>query len=72
MVSAASRAISGGTVRVPDRPGLGVTLDRDALAKLHQQYLDCGIVRRDDAAQMRRYAPSFTGALPRFTEEVKA
>ncbi len=64
--------ITGGAVRVPDRPGLGVTLDQGALERLHQQYLDCGLVRRDDAAQMRRYDPGFTGEVPRFTEEVKA
>ena len=29
-------------VRVPDGPGLGVTLDRDALARWHQHYVDNG------------------------------
>jgi glucarate dehydratase len=32
-----------GSVAVPQEPGLGVELDRDALAKLHQNYLDCGL-----------------------------
>lgn len=59
--------ITGGAVRVPDAPGLGVTLDRDALARLHEQYLSCGLRRRDDAGQMRRYDPTFTGEVPRFT-----
>jgi glucarate dehydratase len=32
----------GGHVPVPDLPGLGVTLDRTALARCHQRYLDQG------------------------------
>jgi len=55
-----------GAVRVPTVPGLGVTLDRKALATLHQQYLDCGVRDRNDLAQMKKYDPSFTGKNPRF------
>jgi glucarate dehydratase len=55
-----------GAVRVPDTPGLGVTLDRARLAELHAQYLACGVRQRDDLAQMRKYDPSFTGRTPRF------
>ena len=32
----------GGSVAVPDGPGLGVTLDPKALARCHQRYLDQG------------------------------
>src|SRR5882672_2259820 len=32
-----------GAVAVPLEPGLGVELDRGALARLHQNYLDCGL-----------------------------
>ncbi|OLV16695.1 glucarate dehydratase family protein [Deinococcus marmoris] len=60
-----------GGLKVPDAPGLGVTLDRDALERLHQQYLTCGIRRRDDAGQMRRYDPAFEGLTPRFTARAK-
>lgn len=55
-----------GSLRVPTGPGLGVTLDRTALARLHDNYLHCGIRHRDDLAQMRKYDPAFTGAQPRF------
>lgn len=55
-----------GAVRVPDAPGLGVTLARTKLAELHAQYLACGVRQRDDLAQMRKYDPSFTGRTPRF------
>ena len=55
-----------GSLRVPTGPGLGVTLDRTALARLHDNYLNCGIRNRDDLAQMRKYDPAFTGVQPRF------
>jgi glucarate dehydratase len=59
-------AFERGAVRVPSGPGLGVQLDREALARLHEQYLACGIRNRDDRAQMQKYDPSFTGVAPRF------
>jgi glucarate dehydratase len=55
-----------GSLRVPTGPGLGVTLDRTALARLHDNYLHCGIRNRDDLVQMRKYDPAFTGAQPRY------
>lgn len=55
-----------GAVAVPAAPGLGVTLDREALRRLHEQYLACGIRQRDDRAQMRKYDPDFSGAGPRW------
>ena len=48
-----------GAVRVPDSPGLGVELDRDALARLHQHYLDCGITKRDDEIEMQKIKPGW-------------
>jgi glucarate dehydratase len=59
-------AFKEGAVKVTSTPGLGVTLDAKALARLHEQYLHCGIRNRDDLAQMRKYDPSFSGACPRF------
>jgi len=55
-----------GAVRVPTAPGLGVTLDRERLAELHDQYRRCGVRNRDDLSQMRKYDPAFTGRQPRF------
>ncbi|GAA2021827.1 glucarate dehydratase family protein [Catenulispora yoronensis] len=55
-----------GAVAVPAGPGLGVELDRDAVARLHEQYLTCGVRRRDDAGWMRRVRPEWTGKRPRF------
>ncbi len=48
-----------GSVAVPDAPGLGVELDRDALARAHETYRRCGQTRRDDVAYMRRFVPDF-------------
>ncbi|HKX40037.1 MAG TPA: glucarate dehydratase, partial [Burkholderiaceae bacterium] len=56
----------GGSVHVPRTPGLGVELDRERLAELHEQYHRCGVRNRDDLRQMRKYDPAFTGKSPRF------
>jgi glucarate dehydratase len=55
-----------GSLRVPRGPGLGVQIDREALARLHDNYLHCGIRNRDDLGQMRKYDPTFTGKQPRY------
>jgi glucarate dehydratase len=55
-----------GSLRVPKTPGLGVQIDREALARLHDNYLNTNIRHRDDLAQMRKVDPSFTGQQPRF------
>jgi glucarate dehydratase len=55
-----------GAVRLPMAPGLGVELDRDALGALHEQYQRCGIRKRDDESEMRKYEPEFSKRKPRF------
>jgi glucarate dehydratase len=49
-----------GAVTVPTGPGLGIEVDRDALGELHEQYLGCGIRRREDTAYMRTVEPDFS------------
>ncbi|MEV0289116.1 MULTISPECIES: glucarate dehydratase family protein [unclassified Kribbella] len=49
-----------GSVRVPSGPGLGVELDVDELGRLHEQYLACGIRKRDDTSYMRTVQPDFS------------
>ncbi|UZX01213.1 glucarate dehydratase [Arthrobacter sp. CDRTa11] len=56
----------GGAVTVPTGPGLGVELDRDALARLHRQYLDSGLRSRDDTGYMQRLHPSYQLQSPRW------
>ncbi|MFJ2261551.1 enolase C-terminal domain-like protein [Streptomyces sp. NPDC087844] len=55
-----------GEVPVPAGPGLGVELDEDVLARLHQAYLDAGRERRDDTGYMRRVVPDYDATLPRW------
>lgn len=55
-----------GEVLVPTGPGLGVELDRDALARLHEQYVTCGLRERDDTAYMRRVHPTYEVKTPRW------
>jgi glucarate dehydratase len=52
--------VTGGAVTVPDGPGLGVELDPEALARMHEDYLRCGLRRRDDTAYMRTFDPGFS------------
>lgn len=52
-------SIVDGSVAVPAKPGLGVTLDRDALARMHEDYLRCGIRERDDTGYMRSLQPNW-------------
>lgn len=52
-------SIVDGAVSVPTGPGLGVTLDRDMLARLHENYLRCGIRERDDTGYMRSLRPGW-------------
>jgi len=59
-------AFDNGAVRVPTTPGLGVALDREKLAELHEQYRTCGVRNRDDLTQMRKYDQRFSGKTPRF------
>lgn len=59
-------AIENGSVAVPTGPGLGVTLDRDALARLHEQYVRCGIRERDDVTPMRAIDPGWESREPRW------
>jgi glucarate dehydratase len=57
---------SSGALRVPDSPGLGVELDREALARLHEQYLACGLRNRDDTGYMQRVVPGYQRKQPRW------
>ena len=59
-------SFSGGAIAVPDRPGLGVELDRDALGLLHEQYLACGLRNRDDTGYMQRIVPGYERRSPRW------
>ncbi len=55
-----------GAVGVPTAPGLGVELDRDALARLHEQYLRSGMLNRDDTGYMQSLHPDYELESPRW------
>lgn len=59
--------IVGGNVTITDRPGLGVTLDRDALARGVERYRKCPYRKRDDEVEMRKHVdPNWKRILPRW------
>jgi glucarate dehydratase len=58
--------IREGAIAVPTGPGLGVELDRDALARLHEQYQRCQIRTRDDTAYMVQIDPHYRRVTPRW------
>jgi glucarate dehydratase len=55
-----------GSVDVPNRPGLGVELDREALATMNADYLRCGIRERDDTTYLRSLQPDYEWKRPRW------
>jgi glucarate dehydratase len=52
--------IDNGYVQVPQKPGLGVTLDMAEVAKAHALYLEHGLGARDDATAMQALIPNWT------------
>ena len=51
--------IRGGHVQVPTGPGLGITLDRQAVAAAHALYRQHGLGARDDAVAMQSLIPGW-------------
>lgn len=59
-------AIRDGAVAVPTTAGLGVEIDVDALAALHEQYVACGLRDRDDTGYMQSVDPDYRYVSPRW------
>ena len=51
--------IEGGCVTLPTGPGLGVELDRGALAKAADNYKRCGFTERNDEPEMQKKVPGW-------------
>jgi glucarate dehydratase len=51
--------IVGGCAQVPKKPGLGVELDLDQLAKAHELYKSMGLGARDDSVAMQFLIPGW-------------
>jgi glucarate dehydratase len=52
--------IVGGKIALPDRPGLGIEIDREALEIAHGLYRQHGLGARDDAQAMQFLIPGWT------------
>jgi glucarate dehydratase len=52
--------IADGHLTVPDKPGLGVELDMDAVSAAHELYQREGLGSRDDAVAMQYLIPGWT------------
>ena len=48
-----------GALAVGNEPGLGIELDRTALARLHAQYEACGLTERNDEIEMQKIEPGW-------------
>jgi glucarate dehydratase len=48
-----------GALPVSNEPGLGIELDRKALATLHEQYKACGLTERNDEIEMQKVQPGW-------------
>ena len=56
-----------GCVEITDKPGLGVELDYDQLARGRERYQKCPYRKRDDTAEMRKHVdPNWERKLPRW------
>jgi glucarate dehydratase len=56
-----------GSVLIPDRPGLGVELDYDQVARGEERYRNVPYRKRDDEAEMRKHVnPDWKRLLPRW------
>ncbi len=51
--------IESGSVTLPKGPGLGVELDRAALARAHENYQRCGLKERNDEIEMQKKVPGW-------------
>jgi glucarate dehydratase len=59
--------IVNGCVKIPDKPGLGVELDPDQLARGRERFARCKYRKRDDEAEMRKHVDAdWKRVLPRW------
>lgn len=59
-------AFNDGALQVPEGPGLGVELDYDAVAELHELYNAAMVNDRDDTDEMLKYIPDYVRKVPRW------
>jgi glucarate dehydratase len=59
-------AFDDGSLVIGNAPGLGIELDRAALAKLNENYVKCGLTKRDDEIEMQKVQPGWKFAETRW------
>ena len=59
-------SFQNGTLQVPEGPGLGVELDHEAVAELHDLYNAAQVKDRDDTDEMLKYVPDYVRQVPRW------
>ncbi|MFN3652829.1 MAG: enolase C-terminal domain-like protein [Armatimonadota bacterium] len=60
------RPFQDGWMTVPEGPGLGIRVDEDQVSRMAEDYVKCGLTRRDDVGYMRRFDPAWEPLCPRF------
>jgi glucarate dehydratase len=55
-----------GSLPVSRAPGLGVEIDQEQLARMHEQFLACGLTHRDDEIEMQKVEPGWKRVIPRY------
>ena len=63
IISGGKLPIQEGKMAIPTGAGLGVTIDRDRLARASEVYKKCGMRGRDDVTTMRRFQPGWKRTL---------
>ena len=66
VIKAGGSGFEEGALRVSHAPGLGVSLDREALAELHENFLALISRDRNDLDEIRRYIPDYVRRVPRW------
>ena len=59
VIASGRLSFEDGALPVSNEPGLGVELDREALARLHEQYKACGLTERNDEIEMQKVVPGW-------------
>ncbi|CDN51995.1 glucarate dehydratase family protein [Neorhizobium galegae] len=55
-----------GSLTVPDKPGLGVSIDQEKLGKFAALYEVAGVSERNDTAYMQQFDPTYERRVPRW------
>ncbi|MFK7853611.1 MAG: enolase C-terminal domain-like protein [Granulosicoccus sp.] len=66
IITGGKLTIDGGSIKVPEGPGLGVEIDQDALAEFHNLYLSQNLRDREDTDEMLKYIPDYKRVVPRW------